>query len=184
MSDSSSSASPGEKGLSLIEKLVEVKTLVLILCLVFYSDIWIVRNGIDAKAYTFGNLLDSAKEVPLLTVILFLASFSGLMVGLFPFLRKVIGLLRIYFTDEVTPSNSDLAHRKLCDWSFALVVLVLWDSGVGLLSEGPYKGLSIYLVDPISIDSAEAVVFRFTLLILFLGCLSFAISVDDPYPQD
>lgn len=175
--------SPSESGeaLSLLEKLVDTRILVLTLCLLFYIDIWLLKSGLNPTLITIENLADKIKLIPLFTVIIFILSFSLLMAGAFPVLRKFIGLLQIYFSNGISSSGSrTVAHKRLSDWSLALVSLSLYDAAIGFFTQNEYHGLSLYLGNVISADGFEAAIFRLSAVLFWLVCLALAIEVDNP----
>jgi hypothetical protein len=178
-----SSPSPSESGeaLSLLEKLADIRLLVLTLCLLFYIDIWLLRSGLDPTIITVENVADKIKLVPLFTALFFILSFSLLMAGVFPVLRKLIGGLRIYFSKSVSISSSrTMAHKRLSDWSLALVSLSFYDAVIGFFTSSGYRGLSLHLGNVINADGFEAGVFRLSAVLFWLVCFALAVEVDEP----
>jgi hypothetical protein len=175
--------SPSESGevLSLLEKLVDTRILVLTLCLLFYIDIWLLKSGLNPTLITIENLSDKIRLVPIFTVILFIVSFSILMAGVFPILRQFIGLLRLSFSNDISDTVSrSVTHKRLSDWSLALVSLSLYDAALGFFTQNEYDGLSFYLGNIISAEGFEAAIFRLSALLFWLVCFALAIKVDNP----
>lgn len=173
--------SPGESGeaLSLLEKLVDIRFLVLTLCLLFYIDIWLLKSGLNPTLITIGNLADDIKLIQLFTVIVFILSFSLLMAGAFPVLRHIIGILRRHFSKRSSIAGSrDVAYERLSDWSLALVSLSLYDAVIGFFTQNEYRGLSLHLGNVISADGFEAVIFRLSAVLFWFACLGLAFDAD------
>lgn len=168
--------------LSFLEKLVDIRLLVLFVSLLFYIDIWIIKSKVDPTILTLDQLSVKIKAVPVFTVIIFFLSFSIVVGGFFPVFRKLIGLASLYVTsfNRSVSRGRSIAQQRLSDWALAFVCLSLYDLVVGLWSEGPYKGLSLHLVNIIGIDGFEAGFFRLIVGLFWIVCLLLAIEVDEP----
>lgn len=181
MNDSSvPSVSDSSDALSFLEKLVEVRLLVLALALVFYLDIWALRANFDPTTITLDQLSKHLQDVPVFQVAAFFLSFSILAGAFFPALRLLIGLLRVHFTDagKFLRAARPAAEKRLSDWALALVSLSLYDLCVGLFSTGPYKGFGWYLVHIFESNALEPALFRVTAFFFLLACLFLAIEID------
>ena len=173
-------ASAAKKSLALLESVVEGKFLILLLCFAFYLDIWLIQNSIDPTTLTLKGTFSSIQSIPIFIIFLFIASYSLLMTGFFPSLRKIIGLFRLYFQNRVYLSNKDTEHRKLADWSLAFVCLSSCSGVLGYfyVDEG-YSGLTAFVFNFLNADGIVESLFRLCIFILWLYCSSLAITVDD-----
>jgi hypothetical protein len=176
-------SSGGKKIPSLLEKLVDWKFLVLLLSFFLYLDIWFLRTGLDPTILTLESGYKAAKNVSVFTALIFALSYSLLMAGFFPVLRKIIGFGQIYIRSSVTLSNNQLLEdKRLSDWSIAFIVLSVYDATIGyFFVESGYKGLAAFVLNFLQSDSFEVVIFRFCVAFLWFVCLSHAFEVDEPH---
>ena len=174
--------SPTDAGdaLTFLEKLVEVRLLVLALAGVFYLDVWALRANVDPTALTFEQLSKRIQETPVFSVAAFFLSFSVLVAAFFPAARMSIGILRVQcgFSSGFVREGRTSAAKRLSDWAFALVSISLYDLIIGLLSTQAYQGLSWHITQIFSDDSFETVLFRLTSAIFWVMCVALALEID------
>lgn len=181
--ESSSIAKDGKKLPSLLEKVVDWKFLVLLLSFFLYLDIWLLRAGIDPRNLALDSGYEAIKKVHAFSAIIFILSYSLLMAGFFPALRKLIGLGQIYLRSGVTVSNRTLEGKNLSDWSMALVAFSVYDAAIGYFSiESGYKGFAVFVLDFLQSDGFEVMIFRLCIVFLWLVCFSLSLEVDDLNP--
>ncbi len=186
MTDDTGAIAKGGKVLpSLLEKMVDGKFLVLLLSFFLYLDIWLLRAGIDPRTLALESGYEALKRVSVFALVIFVLSYSLLMAGFFPVLRKFVGLARLYFQSTVTLSNQSPEGRRLSDWSMAFVAFSLYDAAIGYFSvTSGYRGLAVFVVDILQSDDFEIVIFRLCVVFLWLVCAAFAFDVDDPSPSN
>lgn len=166
--------------LTLMEKLVEVRLLILALAFLFYLDIWALRAKLDPMAITAEQLGKHLQAVPVFQLALFFVSFSILMGAFFPGARHLWGVLAISLgkAGRFTREGRTASAKRLSDWSLGLVALSLYDAIQGWLSEGSYRGLAHYLASLLEVNSFEVVLFRLTCALFWLVCLALAFEID------
>lgn len=185
MSDEHSIAKGAKKLPSLLEKLVDGKFLILILSFFFYLDIWLLHTSIDPTKMPLQAGYDAVKNVPIFSAVLFVLSYSLLMAGFFPVLRKVIGLAQLYLRSNIILSSRSLEEQRLSDWSIAFIIFSAYDAAIGYFTPAPsYSGLSMFILDLLHSDGLAAVVFRLSIAFLWLVCLALSFEVDDPSPRN
>lgn len=179
----SSLPSPNDSSdaLTLVEKLVEVRLLVLVLAFLFYLDIWALRAQVDPMTFTADQLGKHLQGVPVFKLVLFFASFSVLMGAFFPGVRHVGGVLRLWIgsADRFSRSNRDAGAKRLSNWALGMVAFSLYDLVLGWLAEGSYRGLAWYLAHLLENNSFELVVLRLTCMLFWFICLVMAWEIDD-----
>lgn len=170
----------GSEALTLVEKLVELRLLVLSLAFLFYLDIWTIRAGINPMTFTAEQLGARLQTIPVFRLILFFASFSLLMGAFFPAVRYTLKLIRVQlgaasFGGRGRPTEGS---KRLADWSLGLVVFSIYDLFAGWLSDEPYPGLAGYLTDMLDENSFEITIFRITCFFFWLVAVAIAWDVD------
>lgn len=183
MTDDSGVIAKGGKILpSLLEKLVDGKFLVLLLSFFFYVDIWLLHAGVNPTSFTVNSGYEGLKKISVFSLIIFVLSYSLLMAGFFPVLRKAIGLLRLWLQSNVTLSKQTHEGQHLSDWSLAFVAFSIYDAANGYFSvASEYKGLAVFVLNFLQSDGLDIAVFRLCVVFLWLACAAFAIEVDDPF---
>lgn len=171
----------GKKLSSLLEKVVDWKFLILMLSFFLYVDIWLLRVGVDPTTLALDSGYEALKKIPLFSAVIFILSYSLLMAGFFPALRKIVGLAQLYIRSSVSISNQSLESKRLSDWSFAFVALSAYDAITGYFGvKAGYKGLAVFVLDFLQSEGFEVVIFRLCVVFLWLACFSYATEVDDP----
>lgn len=174
-------ASIAKNASSILETLVEARFLLLFLCFAFYLDIWLLQNDVDLTTLSLKESYGVLLSVSLFSFLLFLGSYSLLMVGFFPTLRKVIGLARINIQSEVPISKETIDSRNLANWSLAFICLSAYSGFIGyFFSEGSYRGLTMYVLGFLQADGIPEALFRLCVFFLWLTCFAFAFRVDEP----
>jgi hypothetical protein len=180
MSEDSKSPSAVKSIPSLLEAVADLRFLLLLLCFVFYLDIWLLEANIDPLNLSLKETYKSLMSAPLFSLLLFIGSYSLLMAGFFPGLRKALGLLRLYVQSEVYLSADTEEKRRLADWSLAFICMSAYSGVLGFFfSDGEYSGLTIYVINILSSDGIAEIVFRLSVFFLWLYCFSLASNVDD-----
>lgn len=175
------SPSVAKSALSMLETLVEARFLLLLLCFAFYLDLWLLQGGVDPTSLSLEESYGSLLSVSVFSFLLFVGSYSLLMVGFFPALRKLIGLARIYLQSEVHIAKGAADSRKLADWSLAFICLSSYSGIVGcFITENSYKGLTVYVFTFLQADGVVESLFRVCVFFFWLICLAFAFRVDEP----
>ncbi|MCW8929052.1 MAG: hypothetical protein OQL19_02295 [Gammaproteobacteria bacterium] len=170
---------------SILEKLTDVRFLVLLLSIFLYLDIWMLRFGVDPTVLSLDTAFESFKKVPLFIIIIFILSYSLLMAGFFPVLRKFIGITRLWLQDSVMLENHTSDERRLSDWSLAFILLSIYNAFLGYFaSTSEYMGISIYIINILQPDGPDIIIFRLSVFFLWFVCVGFALKVDDPFPDD
>ena len=185
LSDEHSAAKGAKKLPSLLEKLADARFLVLMLSFFCYLDIWLLQSGVDPTKIALQAGYEALKNLSVFSAVLFVLSYSLLMAGFFPVLRKIIGLARLYVRSSVTLSNRSPDGQRLSDWSIAFIVLSAYDLILGCFTTAPaYRGLSMFVLDFLQYEGVAAVVFRLCVVFLWLACLALSFEVDDPSPRN
>lgn len=167
--------------LTLVEKLVEVRLLVLTLAFLFYLDIWALRAKIDPMAFTAEQLGKHLQAIPVFELALFFASFSILMGAFFPAVRHIGQALYLLFggSSRFRRTNRDLGAKRLSNWALGMIAFSSYDLVLGSFGEGSYRGLAWYLAHLLENNSFELVVFRLTCMLFWLVCLAIACELDN-----
>lgn len=185
LSDEHSAAKGAKKLPSLLEKLADAKFLILMLSFFCYLDIWLLKAGIDPTRMALQSGYEAIKNISVFSAVLFVLSYSLLMAGFFPVLRKLIGLAQLYLRSSVTFSNRSPDEQRLSDWSIAFIAFSTHDAAIGYFTiETGYRGLSMFVLDFLQSDGLSAAVFRLSVMFLWLACLVLSFRVDDPSPRN
>lgn len=185
LSDEHSTAKGAKKLPSLLEKLADAKFLILMLSFFCYLDIWLLWAGVDPTKMALQAGYEAIKNISVFSAVLFVLSYSLLMAGFFPVLRKIIGFAQLYLRSNVTLSNRSPEEQRLSDWSIAFIALSAYDLVIGYFIAAPsYRGLSMYVLGFLQADGLAAVVFRLSVVFLWLVCLALSFEVDDPSPRN
>ena len=175
------SAAVAKNATSILETLVEARFLMLLLCFAFYLDLWLLQSGIDPTSLSLKESYGALLSVSVFSFLLFLGSYSLLMVGFFPTLRNLIALARLYLQSEVHISRETADSRKFADWSLAFICLSSYSGIIGyFFTDSSYKGLTVYVLTFLQADGVVESIFRVCVFFLWLICLAFAFRVDEP----
>lgn len=166
---------------SAMEKIVEIRFLVLMATLLLYTDIWFLRNGVDPRTWTLATVLDSAKLVSIPTAVFFVLCYSMVMVGLFPFIRFLIGWVRLsFFSSAHAHENRDSDAKRLSDWSLAFVALSIYDLKLGIFTAAEtYRGVTLFIASLWQSDSFEIIVLRLSAIGMGILFVIAAMDVDN-----
>jgi len=180
MEDSKPASSTAKAAHSLLENVVELRFLLLFLCFAFYLDIWLVEARIDPTNLSISTAYASLLTAPIFTVLLFIGSYSLLMIGLFPALRLLITWIRFFAQSMVRITNHTKESKQLSDWSTAFVCLSVYDVIVGYsANEEIYKGLANFIFNVLLSDGFGELIFRIGAVLFWIYCLSQVFAVDD-----
>lgn len=164
-----------------LEAVADLKFLLLLLCFVFYLDIWLIESNVNPLTLSLKETYKGLMSAPVFLLLLFIGSYSLLMAGFFPGLRKAIGLLRLSIQSEVYLSKESEEIRRISDWSLAFICMSAYSGLLGFFFvDGEYSGLTIYVISILSSDGIAEVVFRLSVFFLWFYCFSLAVNVDDP----
>ncbi|EJK2283448.1 hypothetical protein ACA895_004177 [Vibrio vulnificus] len=181
MSEEVKPASSAVKGLpSILESFAELRFLLLLLCTAFYLDCWFIGTEIDPTKLSLANAYKSILLVPVFDVMLFIVSYSLLMVGFFPTIRKIIAIISLYCRGTIGIGNTTKESIQLSNWSAAFVCLSAYNGIVGyFLSDDSYSGLASYIFNVLQADGFGEAIFRICAMFFWLYCLSLALEFDD-----
>ena len=168
-----------KESVSLLEKAVEIRYLILALTTVFYIDIWMLTNSINPTTLTLENIIPSIKATSIHKAVLFIMLYSLLMSGFFPFIRKISTLIRMQFQQSIS-IQLDSSKRHLSNWSFALISFAVYDVTLGLFySTNEYSGMTVYIFSLFPMNGVVEAVIRLSVIGLIIFCLSQALSAYD-----
>lgn|GEM_PF-3457935 len=165
---------------SILEAVVGIRFLLLLLCLLFYLDVWLIENNVNPLSLSLKDAYAALLSARIFSVLLFIGSYSLLMAGFFPALRGLVGLLRMHVQSEVYLSSNSAEVRRLSDWAMAFVCLSAYSGILGYFSASEYTGLVFYILNFLSADGIAEVFFRLCVFFFWLYCFTLASNVDDP----
>jgi hypothetical protein len=182
MIDDSKPSSAAAKGIpSLLETAVELRFLLLLLCFALYLDIWLIENNVNPLTISLQEAYKGLLSTSVFSFLLFIGSYSLLMAGFFPVLRRLIGISRTLIQSSVRLFIGSEEQSKLSDWSIAFVCLSSYNCLMGLFmaSEDVYRGLAIHILSSLAGSGIAGVVFLLSIMALWFYCLSIATNVDE-----
>jgi hypothetical protein len=163
-----------------LEKLVDMRMLVLGISLLLYADIWFIQSNVDPSVLTFEDGIAILRRTSITVFVMFMLSYSLLMAVAFPALRFIYGRLWLVIRpNSYMSENRNIEARRLSDWSVGVVLFSIWDSATGYF--GPahsYQGLVLYLSDFLSRDGVTVTVFRVSAGFFMMFCLALAFDRD------
>lgn len=169
MSDQNISPSISPEGsVTFLEKFVNMRILILFMCLIFYIDIWLLNGVVNIEAMSIEAFMDYIKKTPISNALIFFLSFSLMMGVTFPVVRLVLLKILAEFFSICLPVGTN-ESKKFSDWSFAFVCLSLYDLIKGGFSEN-YRGLIIYLIDILNGRGFEVFVLVISMFGLWALC--------------
>lgn len=178
---SGSSKPPLEKSKeisSFLDKIVEWRFLLLFLCFSFYLDIWLLQYHINPTALSLSDVYAALLSAPVFNLFLFIGSYSLLMIGFFPFLRRLLGEIRCYFTQEYHNLYGSSESHRISDWSLAFVCLSTYDGIIGyFFTNNSYKGLALYIFNLIKGFGFAGLMFRLCVSGFLVVCFTLALRV-------
>lgn len=165
--------------ITVLEKLSQGRVLILLLSFCFYLDTWLIAFNNDPATMTISASLSAAKSVPILTVAIFLLSYSLLMGLIFPVVRKLIGATRILIQQNLTLVKTEREESLLADWSLSVVALAGIDAFMGWRApQHAYKGFVLFVGNVLAPDHFIINVARVCIGLCCLACLTLAFTVD------
>lgn len=176
---STPSPSDSSNTLTFLERFADQRLLVLLLCLVFYCDSWLITKEIDPTKIMLSQLSASVGNTSLFAAVLFILSFALLMSAVSPGVRSILGIARIYLQSKPnTERGRTKDRRQLSDWSLTWVTLVAIDLVLGLISGG-YGGISLFLAKVFTLDGIGVFVLRISVVLFLLVSFSRGIEIDE-----
>ncbi len=157
-----------------------MRMLVLGISLLLYADIWFVQSNVDPGVLTLEDGVSILRRASIMTVIMFMLSYSLLMAAAFPALRFIYAQLwSLIRPNSYMSENRSIEARRLSDWSVGVVLFSIWDSVAGYFSSAhSYQGLVLYVTNFLLSDGFTVTVFRVTAVFFMLFCLASAIERD------
>lgn len=182
MSDHDGLLAKGGKALpSLLEKMADVRFLVLLLSFFLYLDICLLEAGIDPTRLNVVSGFEALKSTSLFALAGFFLSYSLLVAAFFPALRWVIGLIQLQLRSDVLLTDQTPEGKRLSDWSLAFVAFSVYDLAIGyFFVRSDYKGLGVFVVNFLQPDGFAIIVFRVCVVCLLIVCAAFAMEIDNP----
>lgn len=163
----------------MLERLSQGRVLILLLSFCFYLDIWLITFNNNPATMTLSASLSAAKSASILIVAIFILSYSLLMGVIFPFVRKLIGAVRIIFQRNLTLVKTNREERLLADWSLAVAALAGVDALMGWRAPPhAYKGFTLFIGNVLAPDHFIINVARVCIGLCCLACLTLAFTVD------
>jgi hypothetical protein len=168
---------------SMLEKLVDGRFLILLLCMCLYADIWFLEINVDPRSLSLSNAAEGIKNASVFSTALFLLSYALLMGGFFPVFRKFVCILRTHFSSSASSIRERSKEEKqLSDWSLAFIILSVYDAVVGhFYTALEYKGLVDFILDLIQHDGFSVLIFRISVVFLWFVCAGLACMNDSEY---
>ncbi|WP_394201904.1 hypothetical protein [Shewanella waksmanii] len=171
---------------SLLESVVDVRFLVLLMCFICYLDLWLISAKIDPTSLAISSAYGLLLKAPIFKLMLFVGSYSLLMVGLFPALRGLLSVARLEISGKLIISNISKENKQLSDWAAGFVCF----SGYGavnsiFLGSESYKGIVHYILTFSLINGFVELLFKIGVVLFWLYCVSVALRADDweSYPS-
>jgi len=159
-----------DKVTGILERLADIRMLVLGLTAVFYLDIYLIRSGTDPHALTFGESLARIQALSVGEVADFVMLYALLMGATFPGLRFVYTAVRSSYSKDRTSDQ-----RKQSNWAFGLVCFSICDFIYGrFFAPHAYSGLARYIVDAASGDGLLGTVLGSSVAFFFFFCFALA----------
>lgn len=169
-----------EKVSGAMEKLVDMRMLVLGLSLLLYLDIWLVGAGVDPETLTLEHAMLGLRALSLKTFALFVMSYSLLMAAAFPVFRLIYSSVWPLIGKGVQFSEKRSAEAKrLSDWAFGMISFAIWNGVIGYFGgHQSYRGLVVYICSFLSADGFTVTLFRVISAFFILFCVAIALERD------
>ncbi|WP_139791301.1 hypothetical protein [Chromobacterium violaceum] len=163
-----------------LEKLVDIRMLILGLTFLLYIDIWVLSHGQNPTEITLEQGMLSLRHVSMFSFIFFFTSYSLLMVVTFPTLRTTYRAVWMYFFEDAhLCEGRSSEERKTSDWSFGFIALAIWDSVQGFFySKNNYLGVVNYFIDVMVGDGIAMMTLRLSAFVFATFCLGSALERD------
>ena len=160
------------------------KVFSLLLCFLSYLDLWLVASHLDPTSLSISSTYGLLLKTPVFHLILFIGSYSLLMVGFFPALRGLFTIARLHIFGSISISNVTKESKQLSDWAAGFVCF----SGYGaidsfFLGGSNYQGLANYMLTFSLVNSFVEVLLKVGIVLFWLYCVSLAIRADDWEPH-
>lgn len=165
---------------SSLEKLTDIRMLILGLTILLYVDIWILSYGENPTKITLEQGFSLVKNAPVSHFAFFFITYSLLMVVTFPTLRAVYRFLWMFFFEDANLCEGrSTEERKTSDWSLGFLVLVIWDFIQGFFYRvGDYSGVVNYFIDILAGDGVAMMSLRLSAFVFAMFCLGSALERD------
>ncbi|NRF63704.1 hypothetical protein [Vibrio coralliilyticus] len=169
---------------SLLESVVDIRFLVLLLCLISYLDLWLVSAQVNPKGLSLSSAYSLLLTTPVFDLMLFLGSYSLLVIGLIPASRGLLSLARLQVFGTLSISNITKESKQLSDWAAGFVCFSSYGALSCLFLEtGSYKGLLHFIVTFSSTNIFVGAVFKISFALFWLYCISLALRADFEEPD-
>lgn len=164
---------------SLLESVVDIRFLVLLLCFVCYLDLWLVGKQIDPTTLSITSAYSALLSVPIFQIIVFIASYSLLMIGFFPMARGLLSFARLQIFHELSISNTTKENKQLSDWAAGCVCFSAYGAvESSFAGAGAYKGLAHHVFNLSSSNPVIALFFKMGIFAFWLYCVHLALKAD------
>lgn len=165
---------------SLLESVVDVRFLVLLLCFISYLDLWLISAQIDPTSLAISSAYGLLLKAPVFKIMLFVGSYSLLVVGLFPALRGALSLARLQILGNLKISNISKESKQLSDWAAGFVCFSGYGAVNGIfLGSESYKGIVHYILTFSSLNGFVELLFKIGVVLFWLYCVYLALRADD-----
>lgn len=178
--DETKSTTSTAKGIpSLLESVVDIRFLVLLLCFICYLDLWLVGEQIDPTTLSISSVYHLLLKVPAFQIIVFIGSYSLLMIGFFPAVRGLLSFARLHIFHELKISNTTKESKQLSDWASGCVCFSAYGAiASSFVDVGQYKGLAHHIYTLSSSPPLVAVFFKIGIFTFWAYCVHLALKAD------
>lgn len=162
-----------------LERLVDVRMLILGISFLLYLDIWLINANLDPHQVTIDGALGRMKSLSIGDVAVFVVSYSLLMSATIPAIRVVyVAFMVNFFPSGGSSKEQSVEARQLSCWSLGVVVFATWDGLVGCFQHDSYRGAVAFLIRLFAGDGLVIDIFRVSAGLFFVFCFILAFQQD------
>lgn len=162
-----------------LERLVDIRMLILGISFLLYLDIWLINADVDPRQITIDGALGKMKLLSIGDVAVFVVSYSLLMSATIPALRIVyVAFMVNFFSSSGGSTEQSVEARQLSCWSLGVVVFAAWDGLVGCFQHDSYRGAVAFLIRRFADDGVAIDIFRVSAGLFFVFCFILAFQQD------
>lgn len=166
-----------EKAGGVLEKLADIRSLILGVGFVMYLDMWFIDAGVDPYQLSIKDVFRNVESISVGTIGTFVLLYSLLMTSTFPMLRFLyVTILDSIGSSEYTTRELTREGRQLAIWSLGFVSFFLADLAYGYYCMSGYHGIAAFAIKLLTEDGPVALVWRVSMLIFALGCVKMALE--------
>ncbi|AYR23406.1 hypothetical protein [Herbaspirillum rubrisubalbicans] len=164
----------------ILQKLVDLRLLVLAMAFIVYLDIWLIYENVDVMSKTIADVLSTMHSLTVKTLFFFVASFSLIMTVTIPSVRAIYSAIMLHYgPSSIVAENRGAEEKQFSCWCTALLFFTIWNYLASwFTTPDKYQGLTSIVFSQLELDGFLIGIFRITVAGILFFCFMRTVQAD------